>query len=64
MRPVLSPANINNILSQINYDAFWNSLDGLPFKPDPALHDGGHGFIGGDMASFYTSNNGKPPFAF
>jgi hypothetical protein len=33
-------------------------LDGRPFKPDPALHDAGHVFMGGDMTSFYTSPNG------
>lgn len=64
LRFVMTPANINNILSQGIYDAFWNSLDGLPYKLDVALHDGGHGFIGGDMASFYTSNNGASTLAF
>jgi tyrosinase len=46
-------------MSQTTYDNFWNSLDGIPFKPTSALHDAGHGFMGGDMVSFYTSPNGQ-----
>jgi tyrosinase len=47
-----------NIMSQTTYDNFWNSLDGLPFKPEFRLHDAGHATVGGDMSSFYTSPNG------
>ncbi|KAJ2921759.1 hypothetical protein H1R20_g15340, partial [Candolleomyces eurysporus] len=57
LRPSLSQPHISNIMSQTTYDNFWNSLDGLPFKPDSRLHDAGHGFTGGDMISFYTSPN-------
>uniref|UniRef100_A0A8H7Y1Y0 Tyrosinase copper-binding domain-containing protein n=1 Tax=Psilocybe cubensis TaxID=181762 RepID=A0A8H7Y1Y0_PSICU len=56
-RPVLSQPFIDNIESQTTYDDFWNALDGIPFKPDLRTHDGGHAFVGGDMASFYTSSN-------
>ncbi|TEB25523.1 Di-copper centre-containing protein [Coprinellus micaceus] len=57
VRPALSSAHLAGILSQGDYDSFWNALDGLPFKPEPRLHDAGHGYIGGEMTSFYTSNN-------
>lgn len=57
LRPIFTQANFNNILSQTNYDNLWNSMDGFPFKTAPALHDSGHGFMGGDMASYYTSTN-------
>ncbi|KAJ2932727.1 hypothetical protein H1R20_g4366, partial [Candolleomyces eurysporus] len=57
LRPSLSQHHISNIMNQTTYDNFWNSLDGLPFKPDFRLHDAGHGFMGGDMISFYTSPN-------
>lgn len=59
LRSSLNPPHIAGIVNQTSYDAFWNALDGLPFKPEPRLHDSGHGFMGGDMTSFYTSNNGK-----
>lgn len=57
VRGDFTPANIAMIMGQATYDEFWNALDGFPFKPTPRLHDSGHGFVGGDMASYYTSNN-------
>lgn len=59
LRFVFTEANVNNVLSNTVYNDFWNSMDGIPFKPEPRLHDAGHGYLGGDMMSYYTSNNGK-----
>ncbi|TEB19464.1 Di-copper centre-containing protein [Coprinellus micaceus] len=55
-RYLLQTPNIKNIMSQKDYDSFWNSLDGWPFK-DWALHDGGHFAVSGDLTNYYTSPN-------
>ena len=63
VRDLLKTPNINRILGQKDYNSFWNSLDGRPFKLEWALHDGGHLGVGGDMTNYYTSPNGKwPPY--
>lgn len=59
VRALFRSENINRILGQENYDSFWNSLDGKPFKLDWALHDGGHLAVSGDMTDYYTSPNGQ-----
>ncbi|EAU92372.2 hypothetical protein CC1G_00591 [Coprinopsis cinerea okayama7 len=56
-RPHFTPESVAAILGQATYDNFWNSLDGLPFKTEFRLHDAGHGYVGGDMSSFYSSPN-------
>ncbi|TEB19459.1 Di-copper centre-containing protein [Coprinellus micaceus] len=57
LRDLLKTSNINKILAQKDYDSFWNSLDGRPFKVEWALHEGGHVGINGDMTNYYTSPN-------
>ena len=61
LRDLLKTSNINSILAQKDYDSFWNSLDGRPFKVEWALHEGGHVGINGDMTNYYTSPNGRWP---
>ncbi|EAU92409.1 hypothetical protein CC1G_00628 [Coprinopsis cinerea okayama7 len=57
IRDQMTAANIAFLLGQTTYDGLRSNMDGQPFFPYWRLHDGGHGAVGGDMSSFYSSPN-------